>query len=148
FDALPLSIRTIREGTCMRCLIFRITAITAFLLQRRARGREGRRELARSGELTGLCGVGAGELLRLFAGGGGRLGVVAGGWELFSPGLIASSLLGSVVAGAGLRETWISATAPQQTAAEGLIDVYDGRQLLLFGFDQVQSRRPEVTLGE
>ena len=33
-------------------------------------------------------------------------------------------------------------------AAEGLIGVYDGRQLLLFGFDQDHSRVQEVTLGE
>ena len=32
-------------------------------------------------------------------------------------------------------------------AAEGLIGVYDGRQLLLFGIDQVPSRIEEVTLG-
>ena len=33
-------------------------------------------------------------------------------------------------------------------AAEGLIGVYDGRQLLPFGFDQDRSRVQEVTLGE
>ena len=32
-------------------------------------------------------------------------------------------------------------------AAEGLIGVYDGRQLLLFGVDQDPSRLHEVTLG-
>ena len=33
-------------------------------------------------------------------------------------------------------------------AAEGLIGVYDGGQLLLFGFDQDHSRVHEVTLGQ
>ncbi len=36
----------------------------------------------------------------------------------------------------------------QIAAAEGLIGVDDGRQLLLFGFDQGHSRIPEVALGE
>src|SRR6185437_4021851 len=89
-------------------------------------------------QYSGLGGVGAGELLRLFA----------GGRELFSPGRIASSLPGFVEAGTGLRKSWISATASQQTAAEGLIGVYDGGQLLLFGVDQDHSRLHEVTLGE
>ena len=33
-------------------------------------------------------------------------------------------------------------------AAEGLIGVYDGSQLLLFGYDQVPSRLEEGILGE
>jgi len=43
---------------------------------------------------------------------------------------------------------WIRMTASQQTAAERLINVYDGRQLLLFGVDQFQSRLPEVALDQ
>ena len=95
--------------------------------------------LACFGELARI-----GELVRWFV--GSR--EFAGCRELFGPGRIASSLLGWVEAGTGLRGFWMNVTAPQQTAAEGLIDVYDGRQLLLFGFDQAHSRLKEVTLGE
>lgn len=64
------------------------------------------------------------------------IGLFAGGRELLiSPGQIVSCLLGLGEAGTGLRVFWIGATAPQQTAAEGLIGVHDGRQLLLFRFD-------------